>query len=727
MTISNRLNRTTLLGNGVSTLIPIEFPFHSVDDLVVIETVLSTGTQTVKVLTTHYTVTGAQDALGHYPTGGSVVMVSAPAVTVSITVYRDVAALQQVILVENEKIPVKASIESPLDRLTMIAQRLIDRADRTMAQPDGDSANIGNLPAKVVRASRYLGFDGDGNPTMMQTPTGMVTSLAQLTESLKAALPAAGAAGSLRKVTDDARGVWMDTGSQWVPLNGGVINALEYLKGDGTNEATAFQALLDTGKDIFFPPPPVAYGVGSGLTLSTTNQHLFGAGNRSIIRALSAGFNLFTPSVSISGIEIDHLRIDGAATDATTAQYVLFTTSLLLVTKSKFHHLTLSGADGTKGVNNGFLFDTGSNENTVAENDFIRLVGTTAGHGYGAQLGNAHRTIIAFNRFLGAANMGRHAVYVGSGSSYNQVIGNYIKDFNQSGLVVYATAAQDTCIGNRIAENIIEGGVSAATESAAIELAGDVQRNVIEHNFITGFDPHGIIISDSGQGGLTADNLIQYNVIRATAEFGIELIGTKRTVVRGNTVLNCSASSSGTYDGINVRSTGSFGSEQDVDSVVIGNHSIGSGQRTGLAVDSSSPAPSGLAIRGNNFGAGAVGAMTYLGIIVSGDDVAYFSLAQASNIAITAIGYLKSFCAITLTTNAAHQLDNPSEARTGKELVITIRNNSGGAAGTLTFDTAYLTTGSWTQPATSKSRSIGFVYNGTKWQETFRSAADVAI
>ena len=219
MTISNRLNRTTLLGNGISTLIPIEFPFHSVDDLVVIETILATGAQTIKALTTHYTVTGAQDALGHYPTGGSVVMVSAPASTVSITVYRDVAALQQVILVENEKIPVKASIESPLDRLTMIAQRLIDRVDRTMTQPDGDSANIGNLPAKVVRASRYLGFDGDGNPTMMQTPTGMVTSIAQLTESTYAGLPAPGAAGSLRKVTDSVRGIWMDTGVQWTKLS----------------------------------------------------------------------------------------------------------------------------------------------------------------------------------------------------------------------------------------------------------------------------------------------------------------------------------------------------------------------------------------------------------------------------------------------------------------------------------------------------------------------------
>jgi hypothetical protein len=95
----------------------------------------------------------------------------------------------------------------------MIAQRLIDRVDRAMVQPDGDAAAIGRLPAKVVRASRYMGFDGDGNPTLMQTPTGMITSIAQLTESTYAELPAPGAAGTLRKVTDTVRGVWMDTGS----------------------------------------------------------------------------------------------------------------------------------------------------------------------------------------------------------------------------------------------------------------------------------------------------------------------------------------------------------------------------------------------------------------------------------------------------------------------------------------------------------------------------------
>src|SRR5574343_97649 len=196
MSISSQVNRATMDGNGVATTLAIDFPFHSVEDLIVIETIIATGAETTKVLNTDYTVGGAQDD------GGQITFTTPPASSVRVVAYRDPPMLQGVVLQETGKIPVKAAIESPLDKLTMIDQRLSERIDRALRLSDGDSLEMGRLPAKGVRASRYLGFDGDGNPTMMQTPTGVLTAVAQLTESTYAGLPAPGAAGTLRKVTD---------------------------------------------------------------------------------------------------------------------------------------------------------------------------------------------------------------------------------------------------------------------------------------------------------------------------------------------------------------------------------------------------------------------------------------------------------------------------------------------------------------------------------------------
>ena len=443
MTISNRLNRTTLLGNGISTLIPIEFPFHSVDDLVVIETILATGAQTIKALTTHYTVTGAQDALGHYPTGGSVVMVSAPASTVSITVYRDVAALQQVVLVENEKIPVKASIESPLDRLTMIAQRLIDRVDRTMTQPDGDSANIGNLPAKVVRASRYLGFDGDGNPTMMQTPTGMVTSLAQLTESLKAALPAAGAAGSLRKVTDDARGVWMDTGSQWMQLCGGVANIRDFgATGDGiTDDTAAIQAALDTGASVLIP-----YGsfiTTAVLLLRVNRQRLYGTGKGSIIKctASSGIFCAIAVVENTTDVEIDNFTLLGNASSepagpAPVRGIVTGTNSTGTAhsavswdARCRIQNMHISGVTpGTTGFNLGMQVNK-SNKSLVRDCVIDSIYGTNGSFGYGVVVHGEDIDVVNTNVYATISGQGRHAFYLTSTPERVHVINCHAEGF----------------------------------------------------------------------------------------------------------------------------------------------------------------------------------------------------------------------------------------------------------------------------------------------------------
>lgn len=163
MTISTTTNRVTYTGNGVTVAFSFPYAFFAKADLVVIETVIATGVQTVKTITTHYTISGSVDALGHYSSGGTVTAVTAPASTVTWTIYRDPAATQTTDLVENDPMPAE-SLEAALDYQTMLNQRTRDIAARSLRQPEGDSATIDPLPAKVDRASKYLGFDANGDP-----------------------------------------------------------------------------------------------------------------------------------------------------------------------------------------------------------------------------------------------------------------------------------------------------------------------------------------------------------------------------------------------------------------------------------------------------------------------------------------------------------------------------------------------------------------------------------
>lgn len=176
MTISTTTNRVTYTGNGATTAFSFPYAFFAQADLVVVETIIATGVQTVKTLTTHYTISGSVDALGHYSSGGTVTAVTAPASTVTWTIYRDPTATQTTDLVENDPMPAE-SIEAALDYQTMLNQRTRDIAARSLQQPEGDSATIGRLPAKVDRADTVLAFDSDGDPTPAVLTAAVGTAL----------------------------------------------------------------------------------------------------------------------------------------------------------------------------------------------------------------------------------------------------------------------------------------------------------------------------------------------------------------------------------------------------------------------------------------------------------------------------------------------------------------------------------------------------------------------
>ena len=190
MTVSSTLNRVTYTGNGVTTALAVSFPFQATTDLVVVETIIATGVQTTKTITTHYTVSGTTDSLGYYPNGGTVTAVTAPASTVRWTIYRDPAATQGLNLAEANALPAE-SVEAQFDYVTMLIQRVKDLANRSLRQPDGDSANISTVPSLTDRASKYMAFDASGNPVATpgtsETPDALLKSGGNLTGGINSA------------------------------------------------------------------------------------------------------------------------------------------------------------------------------------------------------------------------------------------------------------------------------------------------------------------------------------------------------------------------------------------------------------------------------------------------------------------------------------------------------------------------------------------------------------
>lgn len=190
MSLSSTTSRTSSAGNGVTTVFNFPYYFLSSADLVVILRNNTTGVETTKTLTTHYTVSGAGVS-----SGGSVTMLVAPASGETLVIYRNPAITQTIDLKENDSIPAE-TLEQGFDRLTMIAQRLSSRLDRTVTLSDGYSGSFTpTMPTPTADA--VLAFDPTGvgliaGPTVTALLAGQTAAAA----SAVAASASAGAASA---------------------------------------------------------------------------------------------------------------------------------------------------------------------------------------------------------------------------------------------------------------------------------------------------------------------------------------------------------------------------------------------------------------------------------------------------------------------------------------------------------------------------------------------------
>ena len=156
MTISTTASRISYNGNGVTTEFSFPYRFLANGDIVVVS-VSSTGVETVKTLTTDYTLTGAGD-----DAGGSVTMLVAPASGTRLIIYRDTEVVQETDYTSGDAFPAE-SHERALDRLTMILQEKTPGAagaTRAIQIPIGDPGDVNTvLPPSIARLDKFLVFD----------------------------------------------------------------------------------------------------------------------------------------------------------------------------------------------------------------------------------------------------------------------------------------------------------------------------------------------------------------------------------------------------------------------------------------------------------------------------------------------------------------------------------------------------------------------------------------
>lgn len=162
MTVSSSTSRVQFNGNGSTTVFAYSFKIFDQDDLTVIVR-SATGTETVKTITTHYTVSGVGNA-----GGGNVTMLTAPASGETLTILREQDLVQELDLVENDPFPAQ-SLEDALDKLTFMVQQHSEEIDRSIKASRTNTITSTEFTVSAAsRANKIFAFDSAGELAVTQ-------------------------------------------------------------------------------------------------------------------------------------------------------------------------------------------------------------------------------------------------------------------------------------------------------------------------------------------------------------------------------------------------------------------------------------------------------------------------------------------------------------------------------------------------------------------------------
>ena len=164
MTISSTTVKNSYSGDGSTTTFTYTFKIFQDSDIQVIIRAAN-GTETIKTITTHYTVTGAGVS-----TGGTVVFTSGniPTSTQTVVLRRNIPQTQAIDYIANDPFPAE-SHEEGLDRATMAIQQIQEEVTRSLKLSKTNTMTSTEFTVGAAdRANKILAFDAAGEISVTQ-------------------------------------------------------------------------------------------------------------------------------------------------------------------------------------------------------------------------------------------------------------------------------------------------------------------------------------------------------------------------------------------------------------------------------------------------------------------------------------------------------------------------------------------------------------------------------
>ena len=162
MTISSTTVKVSYSGNSSTTVFAYTYKILDDDEIQVIIR-SSTGTETIKTKTTHYTVSGVGNA-----GGGNITFLTAPVTGETVILKRNTTKTQETDYIANDPFPAN-SHEEALDRVMMVSQEIQEELTRAIKLSKTNTMTSTEFTVgAAARANKILAFDTNGEISVTQ-------------------------------------------------------------------------------------------------------------------------------------------------------------------------------------------------------------------------------------------------------------------------------------------------------------------------------------------------------------------------------------------------------------------------------------------------------------------------------------------------------------------------------------------------------------------------------